>query len=68
MIQLLFEGICKDCDSADLVIDSYETGLGEKYHTVRCIHNDACERMEDRTIERMLKLEETEKSNREYTF
>ena len=59
MIELIYTGKCKDCGNADLVIDSYETGLGETHHTVRCIHNDACERMEDRTIARMLKREET---------
>lgn len=58
MIGLIFTGKCKDCDSADLFIDCFETGLGETHHTVRCIHNDACERMEDRTIARMLKREE----------
>ena len=58
MIELNFKGMCEDCKYADLEINSIytETIGGSKYKKtwcVRCIHEDACYRIEDITIEKM---------------
>ena len=57
MIELNFKGMCKDCKCADLEVDNIyvETIGGSKYKTwsVRCIHEDACHRIDDVTIENM---------------
>ena len=57
MIELNFKGMCKDCKCADLEVDSIyaETIGGSEYKTwrVRCIHENACYRMEDYMTEKM---------------
>ncbi len=52
MIKLVFEGMCKDCQCAQLELVEYDTCLGTEW-TVCCVHVNACDRMEDMTIERM---------------
>lgn len=53
MISLVFDGKCKGCTQADLELIEADAFMTEKLWGVRCIHNDACEYMEDRTIERL---------------
>ena len=58
MIELNFKGMCEDCKYADLNVHSiYTETIGEsKYKKtwyVRCIHEDACYRMEDYMTEKM---------------
>ena len=58
MIELNFKGMCEDCKCADLEVHSiYAETIGEsKYKKtwyVRCIHEDACYRMEDYMTEKM---------------
>ena len=57
MIELNFKGMCEDCKCADLEVDSIyaETIGGSEYKTwrVRCIHENACYRMEDYMTEKM---------------
>ena len=53
MIELVFKGMCEDCECADLELDSLEYGDGTMWWTVRCRHVDACDRMEDKTIDRL---------------
>ena len=55
MIHLEYTGKCENCDCADLELECMECAdfvNRRKEWSVRCIHNDACERMEDKTIER----------------
>lgn len=55
MIDINFTGMCKDCKHADLVLDcrEYQGFDGDiKYWTVRCIHADACDAMEERVTEK----------------
>ena len=56
MIELNFTGKCKDCECADLKLENISLvsylGLGvKKQWEVRCIHNDACERMKHKVVE-----------------
>lgn len=53
MIELVFTGMCEDCECADLELDSAEYGDGTMWWTVRCRHAVACDKMEDRTIDRL---------------
>ena len=57
MIELNFKGKCEGCECADLEIDSiYAETIGGskcKIWRVRCIHEDACHRIGDVTIENM---------------
>lgn len=57
MIELNLKGMCEDCKCADLEVDSIyaETIGGSEYKTwrVRCIHENACYRMEDYMTEKM---------------
>ena len=58
MIELNFKGMCEDCKCADLEVYSIdvETIGRSKYKKiwcVRCIHEDACNRIDDVTIENM---------------
>lgn len=57
MIELNFKGMCEDCKCADLEVYSIgvETIGGSEYKRwcVRCIHEDACYRMEDYMTEKM---------------
>jgi len=55
MIDINFTGMCKNCKCADLVLESLEYAYGgerRKEWTVRCIHADACDAIEDRMIEK----------------
>ena len=58
MIELNFKGMCEDCKYADLKVYSiYAETIGESKNNktwhVRCIHEDACHRIDDVTIENM---------------
>ena len=57
MVELIFTGMCKGCDCADLELTYFDTatiGCGyERKWSVECRHVAACERMEERTIERL---------------
>ena len=52
MIKLVFSGPCKDCPYSDLEIDHLDIGsygsctFRKRDWTVKCIHEDACDRME----------------------
>jgi len=54
MIELNFKGMCEDCKCADLEVNSiYAETIGgskNKIWRVRCIHEEACNRIEDITI------------------
>ena len=55
MIDINFTGMCENCKCADLVLDCLEyTGFDgvAKDWTVRCIHVDACDAMEERVTEK----------------
>ena len=62
MIHLKFTGMCEKCKHADLKLECLEfssfTG-SEKEWDVGCIHAEACDSMESRTIERMKGKENT---------
>jgi hypothetical protein len=49
-------GICNGCKSGDLVIDCVENLRGEKEWFIRCLHRNACDEMEAKTIKRMAKM------------
>ena len=54
MINLVFSGMCENCQYADLELDCLNLIRNykkEKVWTVKCIHRDACYHMEDKTIE-----------------
>lgn len=55
MIDINFTGMCENCKCADLVLDCLEyssfDGFAKEW-TVRCIHANACDTMEDRMIEK----------------
>ena len=51
MIGLQFTGKCKDCEYADLELIDYATSDGGKYWMVRCIHEAACCRMQNKADE-----------------
>lgn len=53
MIELVFTGMCEDCECADLELDSLEHCDGTMWWTVRCRHAVACDKMEDKTIDRL---------------
>lgn len=61
MIYLEFDGLCQDCKCADLELDclrieSFDNNNPtRKVWTVSCIHADACDHIEDITIERLTK-------------
>ena len=56
MIDINFTGMCENCKCADLELDCLEytrfDGVVKEW-TVRCIHVDACDAMEDRMIEKL---------------
>ena len=54
MIHLEYTGKCENCDCADLKLEytEYADFFNRGEWSVRCIHEDACERMEDKTTER----------------
>lgn len=51
MIHIAKTGICHGCEKADLELESFETenfnGV-EKHWSIRCIHQQACERIYER--------------------
>ena len=55
--------MCKDCKHADLELDCLEytrfDGVVKEW-TVRCIHVNACDAMEDRMIEKLRKDGDTQ--------
>jgi len=56
MISLMFSGMCENCECADLKLECTEysyCGGSILEWSVRCIHSDACNKMEDRVIERL---------------
>lgn len=53
MIEIKMSGYCEGCDKADLTLDCIE--LSDFYETkkkwyIKCIHNEACERMFNQTM------------------
>ena len=53
MIEIKMSGLCEDCEKADLTLDCME--FSNLYETkkewyIKCIHNEACERMYDQTM------------------
>ena len=61
MIRLEFDGKCKDCYNADLELEHFnQLNMYEgvkKIWSVHCIHENACDHMEDRVIARFKKEE-----------
>lgn len=54
MIKIVFEGKCENCLAVDLEIDRVENYFtGEKYWTVKCIHESACARMQAKQSEQV---------------
>lgn len=46
MIEVRYTGKCENCNLVELVLDRYETEPGEAYYDLRCIHREACDRLE----------------------
>lgn len=46
MIEVHYTGKCENCNCVELVLDRYETGFGEVHYDLRCIHREACDRLE----------------------
>lgn len=58
MIRIVMDGMCEGCKYADLELDWLcLTYSGEKEWMIKCIHRDACDNMETKTINRMAKME-----------
>lgn len=57
MIELVFEGMCRDCKCADLELIRTETYDEYNYWDVHCKHENACNRI--------LKLVETSNKSKE---
>ena len=56
MIRIEMDGMCKSCMYADLELDCVYLDIsGQKFWTIKCIHRDACDNMETKTINRLLK-------------
>lgn len=55
MIKIIMTGMCEGCKYADLKLDYIQSCCGEKYWSVSCIHADACNSMENKTIDRLSK-------------
>jgi len=55
LIKLEFEGKCKGCPVSELEVDSYESFDYGNHWVVRCIHQEACDRMADKEEKRRLK-------------
>lgn len=45
MIELVFEGMCRDCKHADLELIRTETYDEYSYWDVHCEHENACDRI-----------------------
>lgn len=57
MIEIKMSGLCEDCNKADLRIDCTEFSSGletMKYWEIRCVHEEACERMHDKMRQEVL--------------
>lgn len=50
MILLEYKGMCEGCECADLELGYNEYGNERKEWYVRCIHVDACDWMETKTL------------------
>lgn len=62
MISIVMDGMCSGCKYADLELDGvYLSCSGTKEWSVRCIHRDACDNMETKTINRITKVDEVDK-------
>lgn len=60
MIEIVMTGMCEGCKYAELVLDVYRADSDENYWSVRCTHENACNRTEDKTIDRLKKRQEDE--------
>ena len=47
MIELVFTGGCEGCNQADVEVEKIDTFYGESEYLVRCIHENACERIRE---------------------
>lgn len=52
MIEIKMTGMCEDCERADLEVDYLPFDDDKKMWTIRCIHDNACDQMESRMIEK----------------
>ena len=52
MIEIKMTGMCDDCERADLEVDYLLFDDEKKMWTIRCIHENACDQMESRMIEK----------------
>ena len=57
MIGILMDGMCNGCEHADLELNYLEFLDGRKTWSVKCVHRNACDNMETKTIKRIKKGE-----------
>lgn len=55
MLGILMDGMCSGCEHADLELDCLDYPDGRKTWTVKCVHRNACDNMETKTINRVRK-------------
>lgn len=55
MIEVIMTGMCEGCKYADLKLDYYQSYVDEKYWSASCSHANACNSMENKTIDRLAK-------------
>lgn len=55
MLGILMDGMCSGCEYADLELHCLERVDGRKVWTLKCIHREACDNMETKTINRVRK-------------
>ena len=54
MLEIKMTGLCSGCQEANLFIGS-ETVDGEIRYWIRCAHSKACDAIEDKVIDRLVK-------------
>lgn len=62
MVNLVFEGRCKDCGVADIALECLERANGEHIWIAACNHEEACLRMANRIAELINKSDATEET------
>ncbi len=61
MIRIVMDGMCTGCKYADLELERVSLPYsGTKEWAIRCVHRDACDNMETKTINRMTKFKKVD--------
>lgn len=45
MIKIVMEGMCEDCEVADLELTEFDRIIGTREWSIRCRHRASCERI-----------------------